>query len=129
MEGNAMTVATLEQSAHTVPFVGDIDLGKRIRARRVALGMSVTGLAKAAGVDRSRISAAESGASIRSSTLGAIETALEQAEKGRVTGGTEGRAGVTSHLELPDGTRVTFIGSAEDVADAARRFASRRKGQ
>lgn len=119
-----MTVATLERGAHTVPFVGDAELGIRLRARRMALGMSVTALANKAGVDRSRVSAAESGASIRSSTLGAIEAALTQAEKARAS-----TDGATSILELPDGTKITFIGSPDDVADAARRFLSRQKRQ
>lgn len=123
-----MTVATLELGALNVLFVGNSDLGKRIRARRMALGMSVTALGKAAGVDRSRVSAAESGSAIRSSTLGAIEAALDEAEKARANGG-DGQPRVTSLLELPDGTKITFIGSAEDVADAARRFAAKRKGQ
>lgn len=121
-----MTLATLERAAPSVPFVGDPELGQRIRTRRMALGMSVTALAKLAGVDRSRVSAAESGASVRSSTLGAIEAALSQAEANAASG--KGTDGATSILELPDGTKVTFIGSADDVADAARRFLSRRKG-
>lgn len=121
-----MTVATLEQSPLSVPFVGNTDLGQRLRTRRMALGLSVTALAKAAGVDRSRVSAAESGAAIRSSTLGALEAALDQAEKFQAAKGG-GQSDVTSVLELPDGTRVTFIGPAENVVEAAQRFLKRRK--
>lgn len=120
-----MTVATLELGTSSVPFVGDVDLGKRIRARRMALGMSVTALAKTAGVDRSRVSAAENGASIRSSTLGAIEATLDRAERDRAARGNQ--ADTTSVIELGDGTRVTFVGSAENVVEAAQRFLKRRK--
>ena len=35
---------------------------------------------------------------------------------------------VTNLIELPDGTRVTFVGSAENVVEAASRFLARRKG-
>lgn len=105
----------------------DVD-GESIRQRRVALGLTARELAERAGVDRSRVAAVESGGNVRASTLGALDAALTRIEQ-ELSGPYDQDADqITSTLELPDGTRVTFAGSAETVVDAVRRFqASRRR--
>lgn len=59
----------------------DAETGKRVQARRLALGMSVKKLAELAGVDRGRLAKLEEGdQSIRPATLGAVESALRRLE-------------------------------------------------
>ena len=59
----------------------DAETGKRVQARRLALGMSVKKLAELAGVDRGRLAKLEDGdPSIRPATLGAVESALRRLE-------------------------------------------------
>ena len=55
--------------------------GEDIKRRRAALGMSVSKLAEAAKIDRGRLSALEAGdSSVRASTIGAVESALDRLE-------------------------------------------------
>lgn len=76
-EGVAMSVMT---EAATFGAV-DVGMGAQIKARRIALGMSVKGLAERAGIDRGRLAALEEGATnVRDTTVGAIERALSQLE-------------------------------------------------
>lgn len=70
-------------TTHTaVRFDGvDADLGARIKERRVAIGMSVKGLAEQAKVDRGRLAALENGdPTVRETTVGAVESALTRLE-------------------------------------------------
>lgn len=88
------------------------DLGAKVRARRLALGLSVKALAERAGVDRSRVAVLEDGGTLRPATLGAILTALEAAE--REAGlGPEGPAERPS--EAPSGPRTAITFEVEGI--------------
>jgi len=55
--------------------------GAEIEDRRTRLGMSISGLARAAKVDRGRLSALEKGdESVRDTTIGAVKSALDRLE-------------------------------------------------
>ena len=73
---------TRERSS--VAAVSD-EVGKRIRERRTRLGMDVKPLAERAGVDRGRLAKIEAGTAtnVRTSTIGAIERALDELEAER----------------------------------------------
>lgn len=121
-----MSLATLDEVPSTVWGVAQDDVGSSIRARRTALGMSVRALAAEAGVDRSRVTTVEDGGSVRSATLGAIEAALSRLEE-EVSGPYDHtRDQITQTIKLPDGTEVTYVGSVDNVVEAAERFLSRR---
>lgn len=118
-----MTAVPIEAVAHTLPDVADAGVGHRIQERRTKLGMTVKDLAERSGVDRGRIAKIEGGAPARTSTIGAIEAALDQLERD-VAQPPDDVARVTSEIVLPNGVRVTFIGSPEAAAEAAKRFTS-----
>lgn len=83
----------LKESPSVAPVTDDV--GRQIKARRTRLGMPIKTLAEKAGVDRGRLSAIESGdvGNVRPATIGAIERALDDAER---------EAGET---DLPPGAR------------------------
>lgn len=61
--------------------VNDAETGRRIRERRTRLGMTVKALAERAGVDRGRLAKLEAGdLHVRSTTIGAVEGALDRLE-------------------------------------------------
>ena len=67
--------------ADTLDLV-DEGMGDRVRARRVALGISAKALAMRAGVDRGRLAALEAGdPSVTERTVGAIDRALGALER------------------------------------------------
>lgn len=69
------------REAATVLAVDD-ETAASVKARRTRLGMSVQALAKEAHVDRGRLAALEKGdPSVRSSTIGAVESALTRLEQ------------------------------------------------
>jgi transcriptional regulator with XRE-family HTH domain len=66
----------------TIATVGDVSAhpGGQIKARRTAIGMSVSALAKRAGVDRGSLAALEAGGSVRDTTLAAVDMTLGDLE-------------------------------------------------
>ena len=54
--------------------------GAQVRQRRVAIGMSVSALAKEAGVDRGSVTALEAGRSVRDTTEAQIDKTLTDLE-------------------------------------------------
>lgn len=56
------------------------EAGASVRARRIALGMSASALAKRAGVDRGRLAALEAGERVRDTTAAAVESTLSALE-------------------------------------------------
>lgn len=123
-----MTAVALEDVALTLSSVVVTEgAGERVRARRERLGMSVRALAVEAGVDRSRIAAAESGQPVRTSTMGAIEAALDRLEE-EMSGPFDRKDRSVSTVELPSGERVTFEGPSSDaVIDLVEKFLARQR--
>lgn len=121
-----MSVAVMERAPSNVFDVGTRVDGESIRVRRTALGLTAKALAERAGVDRSRVAAAEAGGPVRPSTMGALDAALTQLEA-EVSGPYDAPDHITNVIEMPDGTKVTFVGSPENVVEAAQRFLKRRK--
>lgn len=119
-----MSAVTLERPTLTFGDVVVEGVGARIQARRMALGMTVKDLAELAGVDRGRLAKIEAGENARTSTIGAIEAALTQVEE-EVSGPYDDP--ITSTIELPDGTKITWQGSREGVAEEVRRFLEERR--
>jgi transcriptional regulator with XRE-family HTH domain len=70
---------SVQRAAATVGPVMSIR-GDQYRARRTAIGMSVSALAKLAGVDRGSLTALEEGRHVRDTTVGQIEKALSGLE-------------------------------------------------
>lgn len=64
----------------SVAGVTQMNAGADIRKRRLAIGMSVTALAKLAGVDRGRLKALEAGEKVRDTTMAAVVKALSDRE-------------------------------------------------
>ena len=118
-----MTV--MAERAPRVLYVTDGDIGRDIRMRREALGLSVRELALKATVDRATLTKLEAGdPTVRASTIGAVRTCLDRLEQ---EVGQDTPDLVTNTIELPDGTKVTFAGPADGVAEAASRFLSNRR--
>jgi transcriptional regulator with XRE-family HTH domain len=112
-----MSLATLEWPLATLTVVSG-EPGDRIRARRVALGLSVRALAERAGVDRSRVANVEKGIDARDSTIGAIESALSAIEQ-EVSGPYDDRQARTVTYRVQVGALdvdVTVAGPIEDAA-------------
>lgn len=85
------------------------------------LGLPDRELSRLSGVDRGTIAKALRGES-RSTTYGKLERLLDKLEKGANEGELLPDEFV-AHLELPDGTKVTFSGmTPEQAARAARAF-------
>lgn len=113
-----MTTGT--EQAHRLLFVTEGEIGPELKRRREALGLSVRQLASLAKVDRGRLGALERGEpGVRPSTIGAVRSALERLEQEL---GQDSPDLVTNTIELPDGTKVTFVGPADGVAEAAAHF-------
>lgn len=94
--------------------------GERIEARRLAIGMSVRQLAKRASVDRDTAAKAEANEQgVRTTTYAKLEAALDVLEEEL---GMDTPDIVTSTIEMPDGTRVMFVGKADGVAEAAAKY-------
>ena len=91
--------------------------GASIAARRKGLGLSVKALAERAGVDRGRLAAIEDGAAARSSTIGAIEAALDRLE-GEMSGPYDD-AGTTVTFRLAGnfGVDVTVQGPVANLTE------------
>jgi transcriptional regulator with XRE-family HTH domain len=102
-------------------------IGKSIKDRREALGISLRELAKLTPVDRGRLSLLEKGdPAIGPTFIGAVTSTLERLE---LLVGQDTPDVVTSTIDLPDGTKVTFSGPADGVAEAATRFLAGRGQQ
>lgn len=108
----------------SVASVPDETLGERVRRRRMALGYSLRQLGTEAGVDRVRISSIEKGEQVTELVLSRVLTTLDRLERFH---GVDDPDEVVNVLELPDGTRVTFTGSPEGVAEAAENFLRRHR--
>ena len=69
-------------AAHNLATVTGVNAhaGAQIKARRTAIGMSVSALAKRAGVDRGSLTALESGGTVRDTTVAAVELTLSDLE-------------------------------------------------
>ena len=65
---------------HT-PTLAPVSDGEAVQERRTRLGLSVSELARRAHVDRGRLTALEAGETVRDSTLGAVEHALDKLEQ------------------------------------------------
>lgn len=70
---------SVERQTTTVKAVM-IERGEQFKARRTAIGMSVSALAKRAGVDRGSLSHLEEGRSVRDTTVAQIERTLTELE-------------------------------------------------
>lgn len=92
--------------------------GDAIRGRRVALGLSVSALAREAGVDRGRLAALEAGEKVRASTVGAVLSALTRLEAAppapKPTKSDPNL--VTFRVSGEDGVDLTVEGPVKDVA-------------
>lgn len=114
-------MTTETEQAHRLLFVTEGEIGPELRRRRESLGLSVRQLASLAQVDRGRLSALESSdPAVRASTIGAVRSTLDRLE--HEMGQTDTPDLVTNTIELPDGTKVTFVGPADGVAEAAAKF-------
>lgn len=112
-------MATLER-ATTVVYVASGDVGHHLKQRRLQLGLSLSELSRLSKVDRGVIAKLEAGGStVRETTIGAVSAALDRMEHET---GQDTPDIVTSTIELPDGTRITFSGPADGVAEAAARY-------
>lgn len=114
-----------------------VEVGQRIRDRRTRLGLSVKALAVRAGVDRGRLAEIEKGSAVnvRDTTLGAINAALEAAERERAAGaqlppgahriGDPADDLVEFTIEGTDGIRAVVKGpirNMEELQAAARKL-------
>lgn len=112
-----MGMATLERGM-LMPVV-EIGEGDRIRSRRKELGLTITALAKRAGIDRGALSDIESGKAVpRDATLGQIDRALAALEE--ETSGPYDNAGdhlVTFRMSGNFGVDVTVSGPVENLAE------------
>ena len=74
---------TMRESPSVALVSGDV--GQRIKDRRARIGMPIKTLAERAGVDRGRLAAIEAGTAknVRTTTIGAIERALDEIEAER----------------------------------------------
>lgn len=107
-----------KERPHTLEGVTDTGVGKAIKARRVALGVTVKALAEKAGVDRGRLAAIEDGAAARASTIGAIEAALSRLEE-EMSGpyDQEQHGLVTFRMSGDFGVDVVVQGPVENLAE------------
>lgn len=113
--------------APTLSSVGTKDEERAdIKARRERLGMSQRALEKESGINRATIASAERGGNVNSSSVRSIQAALDRIER-EISGPYDTAEQVTNTMELPDGTRVTFVGSPSNVAEAAARFLAQHK--
>lgn len=122
-----MDAAAREMGGPTLVGVGITDDQRaRVKARRERLGMSQRDLEKESGVNRATIAAVETGdRNVRAASVQVISATLDRIEQ-EISGPYDAPEQVTNVIELPDGTRVTFVGSPENVVEAATRFLSRR---
>jgi len=119
-----MTVGV--ERAPKVLHVNQSELGREIKARREALGLTGRQFATLAHVDRGRLAKFEKGegkSNARPSWVGGVLATLARLEE-EIGGDTPDL--ITNTIELPDGTRVTFAGPADGVAEAATRFLASR---
>lgn len=93
--------------------------GEEFKRRRLALRMSACELAEKAGMHRNTVRKIEQGVSVADYSVARLDHALGEMENG---GPTDPRKTVQQVIELPDGTRVTTIGSPERVAETATAF-------
>lgn len=110
-EGGSAMLAVSEATSVALVTEG---AGQRIAERRTRLGLSVSALARAAGVDRGRLAKIEDGtaANVRPATIGAIDRALDEIEAQR-------------EAPLPEGVRP--IGDpADDLYEVAIEDGTRR---
>ena len=101
---------------------GTLERAAAIRARKEALGMPDAMLAREANLSRGVVDRAMHGRSVLPASLGAMEAALDRVEE---EAGPPPEPEQTATVELLDGTRVTFTGSAAGVAEAAETFLRR----
>lgn len=108
----------MNEQSHTLVSMGTEQAGAAIKRRRTALGLSVKALAERAGVDRGRLAAIEDGASARSSTIGALETALNEIEH-ETSGPYDDATGglVTFRLSGNFGVDVVVQGPVEHISE------------
>lgn len=65
-----------------LPSVDDEDIGRRLRDRRIRMGISVRQLAEEAGVDRGRLAKLEAGeANVRDTTVGKVSATIARLEQ------------------------------------------------
>ena len=94
--------------------------GARIKARRSQLGLSVRELAARSGVNRETVTRVEAGEDrVRESSFGPLERTLDDLEQQT---GMDTADIVTSTIELPDGTKITFSGAADGVVEAVQKY-------
>lgn len=114
------------QSLSSVGAVSEI--GERVRSRRTAIGMSVSALAKEAGVDRGSLTALEAGQGVRDTTVAAVEKTLDALEREMGMDVPSVVATPTAPAEVPEATehpasepiRLTFhdvYGIGEIIAE------------
>lgn len=112
-------VATVVRMSDQGEGDADQSTGAKLRARRIGLGLTQRRVAQKAGIRHEQLSRIELGHVEPSDvTLSKIRMVLEQYEH---------RYGVTvtTSIELPDGSKVTFAGPAEEVAAAMRAYEGR----
>lgn len=107
-----------------VTRVTDELAGARIKSRRLALGLSLRAMAEESGVHRTTLTRIESGApGVEEHSMSRVLATLDRLEHRY---GLDDPSHTVSVIELPDGSRVTFTGSPDGVAEAAARFLASR---
>jgi len=96
------------------------DAGNRYKERRAAIGMSVSALAKRAGVDRGSLAALEAGQAVRDTTAATIEKTLSELEH-EMGMDMPSRVAAPAPAEPVEPIRLTFhdvYGIGEIIAEA-----------
>src|SRR3712207_4453156 len=100
--------------------------GQAVRRRRKVLRLSGPQLADEIGVHRNTIGRIERDEpNVDHDTIEAVLVGLERLEK---RWGADRPDDVVQVIELPDGTKATFTGSVDNVAELVARFLANRKG-
>lgn len=110
------------------PKVGHVETestGELARARREALGLSKRRAAQATGVSRPTIDKVEDD----DPTADELSVSRLMAAYARLENRDPEPVEIVNVIELEDGTRVTFTGSPDGVAEAAARFIAEHRGR
>lgn len=106
-----------EQRALESPLVAD-GIGRRLRDRRIRLGLSVRQLADEAAVDRASLARLEADdGGVRETTIGKVEQALARLEEAMgMEAPAEAESPIEFRVSMPNGADVVVSGSVRDLA-------------
>jgi transcriptional regulator with XRE-family HTH domain len=107
-----------ETEALGSPLVAD-GIGRRLRDRRIRMGLSVRQLAEAAAVDRASLARLEADdGGVRETTIGKVDKALArlEAEMGMDAPVGDVEKPIEFRVSMPNGADVVVSGSVRDLA-------------